>query len=204
MQHGSWAHWGLTDWMSFGAVIGCPKMHRLSYTTYFHNLDSFCTSVCVCFHLFVYFLDSVCALELSKHAPACVCAPVWVHICCMCVHAPEFRGSDSFDSYTCQWPDPGDNPCCHHKAIRKAPISPPDIGSVCGSKGGLRCAKTPPAILHNALYSFHPTNTWMRIQLILFHPSPFSQPAWHRERILCSSALPCVLHIGEKTYRKGR
>lgn len=78
-------------------------------------------------------------------------------------------------------------PRCHHKANRKAPILPPDAGPKQG--------KQPQARLHNALSSFCPTNTWMGIQLILFHPGPFSQPAWHRGRILCSSALPCVLHI---------
>lgn len=47
-----------------------------------------------------------------------------MHLLCVCRHAPEFEGSDSFDSYTSQWPDLGDNPSCRHKAIRKAPIPP--------------------------------------------------------------------------------
>lgn len=151
--------------------------------------------VCAFYHSFVCIGRR---LNTLLHVCTVACSCLCVHILYVCRHDPEFTGSDSFDSYTCQWPDLGDNPCCRHKADRKAPISPlPDTGPVCEGRGA-------PVILHNTLSSFHPTNTWMGIQLILFHPSPFSHPAWHRERILCSSALPCVLHIREKTYRKGR
>lgn len=151
-----------------------PKMFRLSYIAYLHNLDAI--YVCVCFS-------------------ALVCVYAHTH---PCRTAPEFSPTDSFDSYTCQWPDPGDNPPrCRHKANRKAPILPPDAGP--------RQGKQPQARLLTALSSFCPTNTWMGIQLILFHPGPFSQPAWHTERILCSSALPCVLHIrGRLIEREGK
>ena len=45
--------------------------------------------------------------------------PVYVHILYVCRHAPEFAGSDSFDSYTCQWPDPGDNPLLSPQSHQK-------------------------------------------------------------------------------------
>ncbi len=147
--------------MSFGAVIGCPKMYRLSYIAYFHNLDAVCMSVCACFPLFVY-LRCICIGWGKARLCLCVCvracSRLCVHILYVCSHAPEFRGSDSFDSYTCQWPDPCDNPCCRHKADRKAPISPPDTRPVCGGRSGVG-GRQPPAILHNTLSSFHPTNT---------------------------------------------
>ena len=72
MQCGTLARWGLTGWMSFGAVIGCPKMYRLSYIACFHNSDAVCMSVCACFRLFV---DVYCTL-----LPVCVCV-------CVCVCA---------------------------------------------------------------------------------------------------------------------
>lgn len=147
--------------MSFGAVIGCQKMYRLSYMAYLHNLDAVCMCVCVCacYRLHVYVYCMCIGRGLSALLPVCMlaCCCLCVHILYVCRHAPEFRGSDSFDSYTCQWPDPGDNPCCRHKADRKAPISPPDTGPVCrGRRGG---GRQPAAILHNTLSSFHPTNT---------------------------------------------
>lgn len=117
------------------------KMCCLSYIAYFHNLDAVCMCVCVC--VFICLCMCMCTYStrcvywqgLSMFPPRvcmCVCARA-----CVYRHAPEFRGSDSFDSYTCQWPDPGDNPCCRHKADRKAPISPPDTRPVSGgSRGG--------------------------------------------------------------------
>lgn len=147
--------------MSFGAVIGCPKMYCLSYTAYFHNLDAVCMSVRACFHLFV----CMCSGAVCSCLRVCLCVCVLLYVC---RHAPEFRGTDSFDSYTCQWPDPGDNPCCRHKAVRKAPIPPPDTGPVYVRSQGVEgweegewgvVGRQPPAILHNTLSSFHPTST---------------------------------------------
>lgn len=148
--------------MSFGAVIGCPKMYCLSYIAYFHNFDGVCMS-CVCAHVFV-----CCVLYVYVHVHGHVLLRVCVYVCCVCVcvcahilyvcrHAPEFRGSDSFDSYTCQWPDPGDNPCCRHKAGRRLQFPPQTLGQSVEAEEGVE--RQPPAILHNTLSSFHPTNT---------------------------------------------
>lgn len=143
--------------MSFGAVIGCPKMYRLSYIAYFHNLDAVCMSVCECFRLFVCALCILCVCVRACSCQ-CVCAQTVLYVC---THAPEFRASDSFDSYTCQWPDPSDNPCCRHKADRKAPISPPDTGPASGgrSQGGGEDNLQPFSTIHSP-HSTPLTHEW--------------------------------------------
>lgn len=152
MQCGTPALWGLTDWISFGAVIGCPKMYRLSYRAYFHNLDAVCMSVCACFGLFVHMYWRGLGI-LPWVCPR-------VHMLHMCTRAPEFRGSDSFDSYTCQWPDPSDNPCCRHKADRKAPISPPrHWAGLWRQQGGWRDNLQPFSTIHSP-HSTPLTHEW--------------------------------------------
>lgn len=134
-------------------------MYRLSYIAYFHKLGAVCMSVCV--HVFVCLcMCTACVLAGAKNTPACVYVCVSVCVCTYCMCAGMLLSSEVVTALTAI-PANGQilaiTPAVATKPTERLQFPPQTLGQSVKAEGGVD--RQPPAILHNTLSSFHPTNT---------------------------------------------
>lgn len=118
---------------------------------------------CLCVHVFVCLcMCAACVLVGAKHAPARVYVCVFLSVCAHTVCGAGMLLSSQVVTALTAIPANGQipaiTPAVATKPAERLQFPPQTLGQSVEEEGG-GVERQPPAILHNTLSSFHPTNT---------------------------------------------